>query len=223
MSAPHVASPASTVTSQRRLRLGVMIGGGGRTLINLADSIDRGEIDASIELVLAPREDLPGVAKARERGLPIEIVDRDDSSANLDARINEQLRHARVDLVCMAGYLRYFRMDESLHGRVMNIHPALLPCFGGQGMYGMRVHRAVLEHGCKVSGCTVHFVDEHYDNGPIILQRTCPVLEGDTPETLAARVFQEERRAYPEAVQLFVQGRLRIEGRVARVMPAAAP
>jgi len=100
---------------------------------------------------------------------------------------------------------------------MMNIHPALLPSFGGKGMYGHHVHEAVLAHGCKVSGCTVHFVDGQYDNGPIILQRACPVLDDDTPQTLAARVFEEEKLAYPEAIQLFAQGRLRIDGRRVRV------
>jgi phosphoribosylglycinamide formyltransferase-1 len=99
----------------------------------------------------------------------------------------------------------------------MNIHPALLPSFGGKGMYGRRVHQAVLDHGCKVSGCTVHFVDRTYDTGPIILQRTCPVLEEDTAESLAQRVFEEEMIAYPEAIRLFQEGRLRIEGRRVRI------
>ena len=99
----------------------------------------------------------------------------------------------------------------------MNIHPALLPSFGGAGMYGKKVHQAVLDHGCKVSGCTVHFVDEAYDAGPIILQRVCPVMEGDTAETLAHRVFEEEKIAYPEAIQLYQEGRLVIEGRVVRI------
>jgi folate-dependent phosphoribosylglycinamide formyltransferase PurN len=105
----------------------------------------------------------------------------------------------------------------------MNIHPALLPSFGGKGMYGRRVHQAVLEHGCKVSGCTVHFVDAAYDDGPIIIQRTCPVLDDDTPETLAARVFEEERLAYPEAIRLYQEGRLSVDGRrVRRVNPDQA-
>ena len=99
----------------------------------------------------------------------------------------------------------------------MNIHPALLPCFGGKGMYGQKVHQAVLDHGCKVSGCTVHFVDAQYDNGPIILQRVCPVLDDDTPPALAARVFEEEKLAYPEAIRLFAAGRLHIDGRRVRV------
>ncbi len=102
--------------------------------------------------------------------------------------------------------------------KIMNIHPALLPSFGGPGMYGRRVHEAVLAHGCKISGCTVHFVDEKYDNGPIIIQRACPVLETDTPESLGQRVFEEEKIAYPHAIRLFSQGRLRIDGRRVQIL-----
>jgi folate-dependent phosphoribosylglycinamide formyltransferase PurN len=111
---------------------------------------------------------------------------------------------------------------EEYRGRIMNIHPALLPLFGGRGMYGERVHQAVLESGMKVSGCTVHFVDEEYDSGPIILQRTVPVLEGDTPQTLAARVLAQEHRAYTEAIRLFAEDRLRLEGRRVRILAASA-
>jgi folate-dependent phosphoribosylglycinamide formyltransferase PurN len=101
---------------------------------------------------------------------------------------------------------------------VLNIHPALLPSFGGKGMFGRRVHQAVLDHGCKVSGCTVHFVDGTYDTGPIVLQRTCPALDDDTPESLALRVFEQEKIAYPEAIRLFQQGRLKVEGRRVRIV-----
>jgi phosphoribosylglycinamide formyltransferase-1 len=124
---------------------------------------------------------------------------------------------ARADLVCLAGWLSLLALPASYQGRVMNIHPALLPGFGGKGMYGHNVHAAVLAHGCRVSGCTVHFVDERYDNGPIIVQRTCPVLDDDTPDTLAHRVFEEEKIAYPEAIRLFQEGRLRVEGRRVRI------
>src|SRR5207237_10203077 len=115
---------------------------------------------------------------------------------------------ANVDLVCCAGWLCLLDIPPKYQGRVMNIHPALLPSFGGKGMYGQRVHQAVMDHGCKVSGCTVHFVDNTYDNGPIILQRTCPVLDDDTADALAHRVFEEEKLAYPEAIQLFAQNHL---------------
>ncbi|MBN1434478.1 hypothetical protein JW921_06930, partial [Candidatus Fermentibacterales bacterium] len=120
------------------------------------------------------------------------------------------------DLVVQGGFLSLWEVPGRYLGRVMNIHPALLPGFGGKGMYGIRVHRAVLEAGCKVSGCTVHFVDNHYDTGPIIVQRCVPVMEEDTPQSLADRVFEQECEAYPEAIDLFAGDRLRItpEGRV---------
>ncbi len=117
----------------------------------------------------------------------------------------------------MAGFLQFYRVPDRLKGKVMNIHPALLPSFGGKGYYGDRVHRAVLEYGCKVSGCTVHFADNEYDNGPIIVQKTVPVREDDDHDTLGDRVFEKELEAYPEAINLFAEGRLRIEGRRVRI------
>jgi folate-dependent phosphoribosylglycinamide formyltransferase PurN len=131
----------------------------------------------------------------------------------------ELIDSASVDLVCLGGWLCLLEIPERWEGRMMNIHPALLPSFGGKGMYGRHVHEAVLAARCRVSGCTVHFVDATYDTGPIILQRTCPVLENDTPQTLAARVSEEEKIAYPQAIQLFAEGKLRIEGRRVRVSP----
>ncbi|HTW95674.1 MAG TPA: formyltransferase family protein, partial [Tepidisphaeraceae bacterium] len=131
--------------------------------------------------------------------------------------IFSRIEASGAELVCLAGWLSLLKIPMKWSGRVMNIHPALLPSFGGAGMYGKKVHQAVLDHGCKVSGCTVHFVDEAYDAGPIILQRVCPVMEGDTAETLAHRVFEEEKIAYPEAIQLYQEGRLVIEGRVVRI------
>lgn len=196
------------------LRIAGMISGGGRTLMNLASRIDRGELAASIDLVIASRENIAGVALARERGFDIRIVPKNAP----DDRITQWLLEKNIDLVCMAGYLRLMRVDPPFRGRVMNIHPSLLPKFGGQGMYGLRVHRAVLAAGETVSGCTVHFVDEQYDRGPIILQRTCPVLPSDDEHTLAARVFEQECLAYPEAVQLFAEGRLTIERGTVRIL-----
>ena len=125
------------------------------------------------------------------------------------------------DLIVLAGYLHLFRFAPHYQGRVMNIHPALIPAFCGKRFYGLRVHRAVLDYGVKVSGCSVHFADEEYDRGPIILQRTVPVLEDDTPHTLAERVFAEECKAYPEAIQLFAEGRLTIEGQRVRILTHA--
>jgi phosphoribosylglycinamide formyltransferase 1 len=118
-----------------------------------------------------------------------------------------------VELVVMAGFLSLWPIPPQFAGRVINIHPALLPAFGGHGMFGHHVHEAVLATGCKVSGCTVHFVTNEYDQGPIILQRCAPVLEGDTADTLAARIFEQECQALPDAIRLFAQGRLKVEGR----------
>jgi formyltetrahydrofolate-dependent phosphoribosylglycinamide formyltransferase len=198
----------------RVLRVAALISGGGRTLINLCDKIDAGELEAEIALVIASREEAPGVEKARRRGLPVAVASRQRfprDEARHDA-ISRWLVDCSSDLVCLCGYLCWLRVDEPFLNRVMNIHPALLPDFGGPGMYGERVHRAVLASGRTVSGCTVHFVDDQYDHGPIILQRTCPVRPDDTVQTLAARVFREECVAYPEAVRLFSRGRLRVVG-----------
>jgi phosphoribosylglycinamide formyltransferase-1 len=138
----------------------------------------------------------------------------------LDVALAEAFERAEVDLICLAGYMRLLTPDfvRRFAGRMMNIHPGLLPAFGGKGYYGRRVHEAVLESGAKFTGITVHFVDNEYDHGPIILQRVVAVEEGDTPETLAQRVLAEEHRAYPEAVRLFAEDRLRIEGRRVRVL-----
>lgn len=200
------------------LRIAGMISGGGRTLMNLASRIDRGELAASIELVIASRENIAGVALARERGFDVRIVPKSAP----DDRITQWLLEMNIDLVCMAGYLRLMRVDPPFRGRVMNIHPSLLPKFGGQGMYGLHVHRAVLAAGETISGCTVHFVDEQYDRGPIILQRTCPVLPNDDEHTLAARVFEQECLAYPEAVRLFAEGRLAVERGAVRILEPKA-
>lgn len=194
------------------LRLGVLVSGGGRTLINLADRIEDGSLRASIELVISSRAGATAIRRARDRGFEVLIATtRGFASLRLlhDA-ITSALLERKVDLVCLCGYLRWFRVDEQFVGRVMNIHPALLPEFGGKGMFGLAVHRAVLEAGSEVSGCTVHFVDAKYDHGPVILQRTCPVLAGDDEHSLAARVFEHECLAYPEAIHLFAEDRLRL-------------
>ncbi len=200
-------SQGTNLVEPKALRLGVLISGGGRTLINLLDCIERGELHASVVCVIASRE-CPGAQRARERGLDVHVIARrafDTDAATHDA-ITKALRDAAVDLVCLGGYLRWLRIDEPFHGRVINIHPALLPEFGGHGMHGMSVHRAVIAAGKRESGCTVHFVDEHFDHGPTILQRRCPVLPGDTEQTLADRVFAEECLAYPQAIGMIARG-----------------
>jgi phosphoribosylglycinamide formyltransferase-1 len=180
-----------------RPRLAVLISGGGRTLLNLQDRIEAGSLSATIPLVIAGRE-CPGAERARERGLEVRIVPGEIPGPALDCL----LRQFEIDWVVLAGYLKKVDIPPVYNQRVVNIHPALLPKYGGPGMYGHRVHEAVLAAGESVSGCTVHLCDGGYDTGPIILQRSCPVLPGDTPESLAARVFALELEAYPEALQL---------------------
>ena len=200
------------------VRLGVLLSGGGRTLLNMLDYIKAGGLAAEVAVVIASR-DCKGIERGRAAGLDVHVVpykqmpDVDTYSA----RLCELLDAAGVDLVCLAGFLSFWNIPDRYLGRVMNIHPALLPRFGGTGMYGHHVHEAVLAAGCKVSGCTVHFVNNEYDAGPIIVQRAVKVLEGDDADTLAARVFEQECIAYPEAINLFAAGRLSIDGNVVRI------
>jgi phosphoribosylglycinamide formyltransferase 1 len=203
------------------LKLAVLVSGSGTTLQNLVDVIARGQLHARVEVVIGSRPALLGLKRAAEAGLTHVVVDRTKHQdvATFSKQVFSYCDGLGVDLVCLAGWLCLLEIPAKYHGRVMNIHPALLPSFGGKGMYGQRVHQAVIDHGCKVSGCTVHFVDATYDTGPIILQRTCPVLDEDTAEMLARRVFQEEKVAYAEAIRLFQQGRLKVDGRRVKVLP----
>lgn len=187
-----------------RARIALLISGGGRTALNIHAALARREPDAEVAMVVAHRDDAEGVSRCRDAGLRVAVVPQGEVLAE---RVDAVLEAAAVDLVCLAGYLRRFRVGERWKGRVLNIHPALLPEFGGHGMYGLRVHRAVLAAGRSESGCTVHEVDEEYDRGSIILARRCPVVAGDTPESLAARVFAEECIAYPQAIGIML-GRL---------------
>ncbi len=182
------------------LRIGALISGSGRTVENLATRIRRDGIPAEIVAVIAHREGIPGVARCREAGLPVAIVPAAPPETLAD-RIDATLADAGVELVCLCGYLRRFRVSPRWSGRAINIHPSLLPAFGGPGFHGRRVHEAVLAAGQCESGCTVHLATDAYDEGPVLLQRRCPVRPDDTPETLAERVFAEEREALPEAVR----------------------
>ncbi|MBL9120549.1 MAG: phosphoribosylglycinamide formyltransferase [Phycisphaerae bacterium] len=195
------------------LRIGALISGGGRTVLNLAESFRRDAIPASIAVVIAHRSELAGVERCRSAGLSVEVLPRSlpsplSPTQSLDDRIDVALADANVDLVCLCGYLRHFRVGQRWAGRTLNIHPSLLPEFGGHGMFGDHVHAAVLAAGASHSGCTVHLVDEVYDRGPILLQRRCPVLPGDDVRTLAARVYAEETLAYPEVVRRIATGEL---------------
>lgn len=183
-------------------RLAVLLSGGGRTLLNLIKAIEQGQLRASIGLVIASRECL-GAQRSREAGLPTLIRPGHIPAEDLHRMLSDH----RIDWVVLAGYLKRIGVPDAYRGRIVNIHPALLPDFGGQGMYGHHVHEAVLRAKVKRSGCTVHLVDDEYDRGPIILQKSCPVLPGDTPDTLADRVFELECQAYPEALErLLSQG-----------------
>src|SRR5215213_7076563 len=204
------------------INLAVLVSGSGTTLQNLIERIGDGSLNARIALVIGSRPELLGLKRAADAKLVNFVVDRRefDEPATFSKQVFSLCDDAGVDLVCLAGWLCLIDVPATYAGRVMNIHPALLPSpFGGKGMYGRRVHQAVIDHGCKVSGCTVHFVDAQYDNGPIIVQRACEVRDDDTPATLAARVFEEEKIAYPQAIRLFAEGRLKIDGRRVRVEP----
>lgn len=201
------------------IKLGVMLSGTGRTLQNLIDLIAAGELDATVSVVVASRPDLVGSERATKANIMNFVVDRRSISdrAEFSRKVFALMDDAGVDLVCMAGWLSLIDIPKAYEGRVINIHPSLLPSFGGEGLYGSRVHQTVIDHGVKVSGCTVHFVDAEYDNGPIILQRACPVLESDDAHALADRVFEEEKLAYPQAIRLYQQGRLKVDGRRVRI------
>ncbi|GIV20806.1 MAG: phosphoribosylglycinamide formyltransferase [Armatimonadota bacterium] len=207
------------------IRIAILVSGHGRgsNMAAIIDACQRGEIDGQVVLVIGTRSEAPALQRAAEKGVPTRVISpRLLSEEEYAQRLLQALSEAQADLVCLAGYMRLLPVPvvQVYAGRVMNIHPALLPLFGGKGMYGEHVHRAVLESGMKVSGCTVHFVDEHYDTGPIIVQRCVPVEEDDTWETLAARVLVQEHQAYVQAVKLFAEGRLRIEGRRVRILPS---
>jgi phosphoribosylglycinamide formyltransferase-1 len=206
------------ITIAKPLRLGVLLSGGGRTLTNILNLIRAGTLPAEVAVVIASRP-CKGIELSRQAGLDVHLVSYKESPSPevYSQKIADILDAAGVGLVLLAGFLSPWLVPPRYAGRVMNIHPALLPNFGGHGMYGHHVHEAVLAAGCKVSGCTVHLVTNNYDEGPIIIQKCVPVLEGDTPDTLAARVFEQELIAYPEAISLFARGRLRVEGRAVRV------
>lgn len=208
-------------TGDNKLRLAVLISGTGRTLENLVTLTNRGELPARIVTVISSRPDVRGNEIAVQAGIPLIVIPRREfkSTAAFSAAVYDALIPLEIDLVVMAGFLCKINVHPKFEGRIMNIHPSLLPLFGGKGLYGDRVHQEVLGSGMKVSGCTVHFVDESYDAGPIILQSPVAVLDDDTPTTLAARVFLEECRTYPDAIRLFAAGRLRIEGHRARILP----
>ena len=175
-------------------RLGIVLSGTGRTLVNILKHIDAGELDAQVVCVISDRDGVRGLDHGRDAGAPTYVAADSDATWEI-------LRSHEVDLVCLCGYLRLLQIPSDRKRSVLNIHPALLPKFGGKGFYGHHVHEAVLAAGETESGCTVHYCDDEYDRGPIIVQRRVPVQPDDTPDTLAARVFEAECIAYPEALR----------------------
>jgi phosphoribosylglycinamide formyltransferase-1 len=200
------------------IRLVALISGGGTTLQNLIDQVAEGKLSATIAGVVSSRADAYGITRAEKAGVPVRVVEkRTGASRPLLAKwsddVWEAVRAFKPQLVCFAGWLQLLPISADFRHKVLNIHPSLLPAFGGKGMYGHHVHEAVLNYGAKVSGCTVHFTDDTYDTGPILVQKCVPVKEGDDADTLAARVFQAECEAYPEAIRLIAEGRVTVQGR----------
>ncbi len=219
----------------RDLKLAVLLSGGGTTLANLLDYRDAGDLRAEIDLVVSSRPNAGGLEIARRAGIRTEVVEAKHFALSgregevirdwtaMSAELDRLLLSGDYDYVCMAGYLCRYLFSPELNGKVLNIHPSLIPSFCGEGMYGHRVHDAVIAAGVRVTGCTVHFADQRYDTGPIILQRCCPVYSNDTAEDVAERVFREECKAYPAVVNLLAEGRVfpSVGGRVVIDMDSA--
>ena len=192
-------------------RLGILISGRGSNFEAIADHIAAGEIDAEIAVVISNRPEAPGLEAARRRGLPaVAIPSKGLDREVYDRMVVEELRARGVELVCLAGFMRLLSATfvRAFPNRILNIHPSLLPSFPG-----LDAQHQALEHGVRVTGCTVHFVDEYLDAGPILVQATVPVLDSDTVETLSARILKEEHRIYSEALRIAIGGKFRIEGR----------
>jgi formyltetrahydrofolate-dependent phosphoribosylglycinamide formyltransferase len=214
-------SPRDPPIVDSPIRLAVCVSGGGTTLQNLIDKIRAKKLRAQIVQVVASRPRIEAIPKAEAAGIPLALANRSAKNlAEFSRSVFDPIRHNKADLVVLGGFLSLVEIPPDYQGRVINVHPALIPAFCGKGFHGPAVHRAVIESGVKVSGCTVHFADATYDTGPIIAQRTVPVLENDTPEALAARVFQAECQVLPEAIAMYADGRLKVDGRRVRVLGA---
>jgi formyltetrahydrofolate-dependent phosphoribosylglycinamide formyltransferase len=206
-------------TAARKLRIAVLLSGEGTSLENLCEQIEAGAVPAEVALVIASRPDAGGLRRAERRGIPAVAIPRrtfPDAHAFNDA-LHAELDQHDLDLVALLGFLSIFELRGRWEGRCINVHPSLIPAFCGPGMYGRRVHEAVLAAGADLSGATVHFADDHYDTGPVLLQEPVPVRADDTPDTLAARVQAAERRLLPEAIRLIAEGRVTILDRCVRI------
>ncbi len=212
------------VSGKAPIRLAVLLSGKGRgtTLQSFLDACATGRLAAEVAVVVSTTEGTPALERARAAGAPaitLNVAGVPDGDA-LDRRILDALEPFEPDLICLTGFMRQLGplFCRSYQWRIMNSHPALIPAFCGKGMFGHHVHEAVVNYGVRVSGCTVHFVNEEYDAGPIIVQRCVPVLDTDTPDSLAARILPEEHAAYLQAIQWFSEGRLSVTGRRVHVL-----
>ena len=200
-----------------KINLGVLASGRGSNLQSIIDAAEKGELAAAVRVVISNNSKAYALERARNHNIPaIHLSHKQfETSEEFDTALIGTLRKHEVELVVLAGYMKLIspKVCEAYRNRILNIHPALLPSFGGKGMYGIHVHEAVLESGAKISGLTVHIVDEQYDHGPIVLQKPVPVQDDDDPESLAARILPEEHKMYSKAIQLFAEGKIRVEGR----------
>ncbi|GAA4439218.1 phosphoribosylglycinamide formyltransferase [Bremerella cremea] len=220
-----MTKPATTWskhTPDNPLKIAVLISGGGTTLRNLLDAIEQDSLPLQVVQVISSSHKAKGMAYAEQGNIPYQVVTVQDHPeiADFSSVIFETCRQAGVELVVMGGFLKQIAVPADFENRVINIHPSLIPSFCGAGFYGIRVHTAVLEYGAKVSGCTAHFVDDHYDHGPIIAQSVVEVLTDDRPEDLAARVFEAECRLYPKTIAAIAEGRVTVSGRTVSVQPS---
>jgi len=206
----------------KKLRLGALVSGGGTNLQAIMERCAEGRLSAEVAVVISNVPEAYAIERAKKMKVPAVVLNHKDfpDRESHDRAIIAALKAHNVDLIVLAGYLRIFSpcIFEAYPGRIINIHPALLPSFGGKNMHGLRVHQAVLDYGAKISGLTVHFVEEGVDTGPIILQQAVPVLEDDTAESLQARILTFEHEKFSEAIQLIASGRVKLEGRRVRIL-----
>jgi phosphoribosylglycinamide formyltransferase-1 len=215
-------APRNPPFNSSPIRLAVCVSGEGTTLQNLIDQIRLRRLKAELVQVVASRPRIGAIARAESAKIPLALANYNARSrTEFSNSVFEPIRHSKADLVILAGFLALVKIPPDYKGRVLNVHPSLIPSFCGKGFYGSKVHEAALATGVKISGCTIHFADDSYDTGPIIAQRAVPVLENDTIDTLSARVFTEECKALPEAISLYAEGRLKLDGRHVRVAPQA--
>lgn len=201
------------------MRIAVLISGSGSTLKNLIALIARGELGVEIGLVVSSSEKADGLNHARDANIPFKVVRKlkEDTVEQFSEKIFSACRDHSIGLVVMGGFIKQISVPGDFENRIINVHPSLIPAFCGQGFYGSRVHQSVIDYGCKISGCTVHFVDNQYDHGPIILQQAVEVHSTDTASDLAARVQKAEREVYPRVIQKIADGNVTINGRTVGV------